>query len=98
MKLPNAPKVGDFLKFKDTYTFTANGQHYQEMEKGTLAKVVERRMYTEDWQDEVECTLIISILIDDENRLFKFNWGIHQGTVEIIEDSKALKLLYNKKK
>lgn len=98
MKLPNCPKVGDYLKFRSEYTFSSNGQLYEEMAVGTLAKVIERRMFIEDWQDEVECNLIISILNNGENRLYKFNWTIHQLLVDIIEDSTALKLLYNKKK
>lgn len=94
MKLPNCPKVDDFLRFKTHFTFTSDGTEYPEIDKGTIVKVIIREFHGEDWAEELQCKLIISVPIDGVNRMFKFDYSVHQESVEIIEDLKALKLLY----
>jgi hypothetical protein len=98
MRLPNVPEIGDILKFKSNFTFTANLSEHIEIPKGTLAKVIERRFSTEDWRDELDCDLVIAMIVGCEVKLFKFNYLVHQLIVEILEDTIALKLLYENKK
>jgi hypothetical protein len=98
MKIPNVPEVGDILKFRSNFTFTANEQEHIEIPKGSLAKVIERHLYSEDWKDELDCSLTIAMVIDHEIKLFKFNYLIHQLIVDILEDTVVLKLLYENKK
>jgi hypothetical protein len=91
----NVPEKGSYLVFVANYTFiTHDGPGVLEIPKGTLAKVVDRRLEEINGTDEVDCKLLISLDFTGETRLFKFNYSIHQELVDILPENKATKLLY----
>lgn len=92
----NVPAEGDYLVFTGRYIFIAEDNMSFEIPVKTLAKVIQVHFNEISGTDEVECSLIISLDITGDTKLFKFNYSLHQGNVSIIEKGKASKLLYEK--
>lgn len=90
----SVPEVGDFLKFLLPFSFIpSDSDLHLSIKKGSKAKVIDR-IFTSENGDEVTCILLISLDIGNETRLFKFNYTIHQNSVELITKSQATALLY----
>lgn len=67
-----------------------------EVPKGTLAKVIERKLNPLHG-DELECKLVISLdLYGEDTILISFSYTVHQNSVNILPNNKATKLLYKK--
>jgi hypothetical protein len=100
MKLAKLPKIGDIVKFKRQYSFYGGPHDYTnehiEIEKGTLAEVVDRDFYNSSSgiSDAMTCMLALAIVVNGDLSIFRFNYLIHKDLIEILEPSKALKLLY----
>jgi hypothetical protein len=94
------PNVNDYLRFTSTYTFVCSDLQAYELPKGSLAKVIDRDItfFGGSRGDEAECMLVISLMIDKEIRLFTFNFTLHQELVDVLEETKALEILFGPKK
>jgi hypothetical protein len=85
-----------------TTTATINGpatQTYVEIEAGTLVEVLERRFTgpSDGMSDNFELILIVSVIIEEKPMFFRVNYSLHKDLIEILESSKALKVLYETK-
>jgi len=74
-------------------------QTYVEVDEGTLLEVLERKFVgpSDGMSDNFELILIVSVMLKDNPTFFRVNYSCHKDSIEILEPSKAIKLLYGDK-
>jgi hypothetical protein len=83
----------------NTSTGFFNNANHLEIPKDTLVEVVEvvYQWVNSGMSDEVDMNLTIAVTIEDQPEFFGFRYSLHKSIVEVIEASKAIKLLYGDK-
>jgi hypothetical protein len=76
-----------------------NNSNYLEIQKDTLVEVVEVSFTQTQsgMSDEVNMSLIVAVEVEGQPEFFKFDYSVHKHSIEVIEASKALKVLYGDK-
>lgn len=91
------PNKNDILVFNDAFSIRLDDSSYEEIPKGSLARVLKVRFLDDSYTDEVLSDIVILINLKGQDKVIKFNYILHQGFVSIVPEGKLTEVLYSKR-